>query len=339
MMKESTNDDHISGCLLGRRSGIQKRWSLTPNDENQKNRIEWLESVLTSLDTRTLFKKIHEAKLYGYSVVDFDWDIIDGRQTPVDYKFFDQKYFKWDDDHESLLIDTGKNGKEIPEETLVCIYKEKPIMLPVLRDYILKEFGLESWASFLETFGHDIIIGYYPPGATKEDKDALQTALDAIAESSRGTAPENANIDTIGTNKNTSEHQDFVDSCNTGISISLLGHENAVKESSGMQVGENLTPYQAKHEIAVDDLYYIDNCMQQVINTIWDRNFGNRSYPIFQTDKNKAIDPDDLRESLDLAHRHGVAIHISEYEKLGLKVKKDEQEWVKKESSVLDYTD
>lgn len=339
MMKESTNDDHISGCLLGRTSGFQKRWTLTPQDDNQKSRVEWLESVLNALDTRTLFKKIHEAKLYGYSVIDFDWDVIESKQAPVDYKYFDQKYFKWDEDRENLLIDKGKNGEEIPEETLVAIYQEKPIMLPVLRNYILKEFGMESWASFLETFGHDIIIGSYPAGAPKDIKQELQDAVDSIAESSRGTKPQGTEIETVGTNKSTSDHQAFTEACDRGNSIALLGHENAVKESSGMQIGENLTPFETKHEIAVDDIYFIDNNMQQLVNTLWYRNFGNYNAPIFKIDKEKPTSPDDLRESLDLAHRHGVKVHISEYEKLGLKVDKEEQEWIQKQGSILDLTD
>lgn len=337
MMKTATLDSHVAGCLIGRKAGFQKDFNIIPYSDTDpdKERAEWIRSVLNNLNMRALFKSIHEAALFKFSVIDFEWEVIDQKQVPVNFKKFDQKYFRYDPkDNYKLKIDHGRNLEDIPGDVLVCETDEVPVMFPVLRDYILKEFGLESWASFIETFGEPWIIGKYPPGSQQDVKDELKAGLTALAQSSRGIMPDTTEIEIKETSKGTGDHKDFREVCDTGISISILGHENAVQQSKGLQIGENIGSYKVKREIAVDDMFFIDPNVQKIIRNIIDRNFGDGKYPKFQLDKSEPVNKKEMLDILDTAFRHGLKISPDEYRKLGLFVY-DDQEPLEKPPSIF----
>ncbi len=338
MMKRTLAASHIAGCVEGRDSGYQKEFTITPysEDKKDKERVEWLMSVFSTMDIRDLFEDIHEAVKYKFSVIDFQWEMIKGRQTPVSHKFYDHKYFRYDPDtnYEILKIDFGNQLKDIPKDALICEYKKQPVMLPVLRDFILLEFGLEAWASFLENFGEPMIIGKYPAGCDPEIKKELEEGIENIAASSRGTMPQGTEIEIKEASKNSGDHEKFKEAAEKGISISLLGHENAVNQAKS-QIGENLGPFKVSQRLSVKDCYFIDKNMQALVKMIFDRNFGDGRYPKFDTNKKPPLDTDKHAKVLDTAFSHGVKIPINEYRKLGIEVYED-QEFIQKPVNPFD---
>jgi phage gp29-like protein len=331
MMRQASFDSQVLGCLIGRRAGFMREFDIEPYSEEDKDydRADIIHSVLKRINMRRLFKKIHEAKMYKYVVIDFDWQVVNGLQIPVSFKAFEQHYFVYDNNNK-LKIDFGNRLEEIPPETMVCETDEIPYMLAVLRDYILKEFGLSVWASFIETFGESIIIGKYPPGSDGTVKAELETALNSIARSSRGVMPDNTAIQLVESQRSTGDHASFKQEADKGISITILGHENAVQQSKGLQVGENLTSYKVKQEISVDDLYDIDEHMQKLVDIIYTRNFGDNRIPYFRTNKAPAIDVNQHRQVVVDCYEMGATILPVDLKKLGLTVDKD-QEALKKD--------
>lgn len=329
MMNQTETDSHVFGCLNARRSGVQREFKIIPY-ENDESGAEWMEDILKELNMRSLFKAIQEAILKKFVVIDFEWDVIDGNQVPIRYKKYEHKYFKYDD-NDKLKIINGAELEDIPDDTLVAETDEVPVLLPVLRDFILKTFGVESWASFLEVFGEGIIIGKYPSGAGKEKKDELKKAVRAIAQSSRGTAPKDTEFEIKEAQRNTGDHADFVHVADNGMSVAILGHENAVKNTDGMQVGENQSSYFAKKDIVINDLYFIDEIMQGVVNNIWQRNRGNSNYPRIETVKPKTIDVQQRLDVLDLYLRNGGRADPEDFRKLGVTVPED-QEYIQKDT-------
>lgn len=331
MMQEASIDSHVAGCLMGRRAGFKKSYTLTAYDDDElsQERRDWFKGLLQRIHLRDFLEAVHDARLYIYNVVDFDWEVIDNHQVPVSFQSFEQHHFKRTDSGE-LAIDTGKGTRPIPDTALVIENRKTPIMLPVLRDWILKEFGLESWAAFLETFGEDFIIGKYPAGSSDDFKDEVEKAVTAIASSSRGVAPEGTDFEIHGSQRSTGDHQDFTERADKGVSITLLGHANAVEESRGMQVGRNEASYNVKHSLAVDDMHFIEPFVNDFIQLVGDRNFADGRYPRFELKKSKPVDAKKHSEILDTAFRHGAKIHVSEYEKLGIRVDTSEQEWIQK---------
>lgn len=331
MMNRAESDSFVAGCLTGRKSGFQTDWSITPySDDNRDiDNAEWMQSVLSNLDTRTLFKDIQEARLKKFSVIDFEWDIADNQQVPVSHEKYEHKYFKYKDG--VLFIDHGKSLIEIDEYALVCDTKEMPVLLPVLRDYILKDFGLNSWASFIETFGEAMVIGKYPPGSGTDIKDEMEAAVEALGSSARGTMPDTGNIEVVETSRNTGDHEKFVDASNKGISITTLGHANAVETSNGLQVGENLTQYKVRRDIAVDDMFFIESYFQRLIRKIYTRNKIDGRVPRGYLDKKEPVNVRERLDILDQYYNQGGIIDPDEYRKLGIKID-DNQEPLQKTS-------
>jgi len=224
MMKEAETDSLVSGCLQGRQAGFMQTLSFEPFDPDNAQdveRAEWYKGVFRGLKERSLFKTIINAKKYGYQVLEFEWETIDLLNVPVKMIDWDQKYFTYDVKGDGKLKVIGQKGKldEIHDEAIIIETKENPILLPVLKDFILKEFGVQAWASFIETFGEGFIIGYYPPGSDPTFRKDLDDAVKLIGSSTRGTAPEGSSIEVTESQRNTGDHDKFVSACEKGLSL------------------------------------------------------------------------------------------------------------------------
>lgn len=328
MMKEAATDSLVSGCIQGRAAGFMRDLQIKPFDPDNtqdQERADFYKEVFSGLRTRSLFKAIMQARAYKFSVIDFEWDMIEGRQVPVRFKFFDQKYFGYDPQDDVLKIDRNNSYEDIPPDALVCESEDTPYMLPVLRDYILKEFGLEAWASFLENWGEPLVIGYYPPGSSPDVKEAVDSAVNTIAGSSRGSAPKGSEIDIKESGRGSGDHKEFLkDACNKGIAISILGHANAVEQSTA-QIGQNDAPFKPMQFISIDDLYYIDEQIDALVKNIHNRNFGDQRYPSCVTAKPDQIGMKERRENLRLAYNMGFLIHPDDIRKLGVQIDPEEE--------------
>jgi phage gp29-like protein len=330
MMQEASLDSHAQGCLLGRRAGIKKSYTLRPYEGQTlpQERIDFFRGVLQGLQLRDLLEAIQEGRFYLFNVIDFAWEVIDGHQVPVRFEDFDQHHFRRSEDGE-IILKRGLSTEPIPDTALVVEARRTPIMLPVLRDYILKEFGLESWASFLETFGEPFIMAKYPPGADDDFKKEVDEGLDAMASSSRGRAPHGTDLEIHEAGRGTGDHVDFTGRADTGISITLLGHANAVQDRGGVNVGGRQQSFEVRQAVAVDDMHFVEPYVNRLLQLVGQRNFGDGRVPRFELDKSKPVDAKEHAEILDIAWRHGNEIHVSEYEKLGIRVRTDE-EWIQR---------
>jgi len=345
MMSQAALDSHVAGCIGGRQAGYKQEHVVTPYDETDKDRdrAAWLQDeVFDKLRFRDLMDDIHEARLFKFSVIDFDWDIVSGLRAPVEHEKYEHKYFAYDPDDGILKTVNGLKYEEIPETVMVCETRKTPVLIPVTRDYILKVHGLESWASFIERFGEPFILGYYPPGCEKEIKDELYTAVKAIARSGAGIAPDqrdgagNKMIEMLETHRTTGDHKDYKEACDKGIAISILGHANAVEQGQGMQVGENLGQYKVRRDIAVDDMFFNEQYINKLIRMIYDLNWTDARYPKITFDKKEPKSQKDLLDAVDMFHRHGGTVPVENYTRLGVIVE-DDQESLSKQPSALEY--
>lgn len=330
MFEYAEIDSHISGCMLGRDAGYKKEWQIkAASDASQDKGIaEFIEQYFLSINPRDLFEDVVEAKYKKFTVLEYvNWDVIDNKQVPTELKKVHQKYFRYDpNDDNKLKIDHGTERLEdIPEKAaLVIEYRKNPVFLPVLRDYILKEFGVEAWAAFMETFGEPFIIGKYPPNSDAAFIKQVEDAVNNIGASSRGTAPIGSEFEIKESSRNTGDHKIFVERCDGGISIAILGHENAVKESSGMKIGENLAPYKVKREIALDDIHFIETHLNRLIKFLVRRNYpAVTKFPTFSIDKSEPINIKERLLILEQYYEQGGELEPAEYALLGIKVQEN----------------
>lgn len=326
MMQEASLDSHTAGCLLGRRAGFKRAYSLVSYDDTDVSteRRDWYSTILERLDLRSLLEALHDGRLYLYNVVDFDWEIEDGRQVPLRWEAFEQHHFKRDPKDKRLKLVVKKGLEELPDTVLIAEARRTPVMLPVLRDWILKEFGLESWASFLENWGEPFLLAKYPPGSTPEYRKQVEDALAALAAASRGTAPDGTTLEVHTAGNKPGDHDKFIDRADRGISISLLGHANAVETRGGLQIGDHPSSFEVKHEVSVDDCFFLEPFVNQLINEIGRRNFADGRVPRFELHKAKPVDSQQHTSICETWYRMGLTIHPDEARKAGLYVGEDQ---------------
>ena len=331
LMKESRKDALVAGALNGRKAGYLQDIQVRPFEDSDQdaNRAQALQRVINNLKPRKLMKAFHEAQLYFYVVVDYDWDIVDGLQVPVGFEKFDQRHFIFDDDNhkftaETLRIDFGREKREIEPTASVLVNDELPVMWPVVMSYILKDHGLESWASLIENFGEPFIISRYPPGITDTEKAEIDKELTKIAQSTRGRMRNDSELDLVERSGSDSPHKDFTESAEKAISIAILGHANAVQDSNGMTVGQNQMPFQVAQNIAGDDVYFQQEAFNELIKTIYRRNWADRRFPSAVLRKPDSTPMKERRENIRLAFDIGAEVQPDDLRKLGLTITEDQ---------------
>lgn len=330
MMRESYTDSHVWGCVNGRRAGFKSAWMLEPADDSSEaaRQMRFVEDIFQDgrFEFYDMMEAIHNARLFLYSVLDFEWRIEDGQQVPARWEEVGWWHFRYDEDNDDRLMrDFGYHDlRPIPPSALVCEVRGLPGMLPVLRDWILADFGIEAWASFIENVGEPFILGKYPAGVDDPFKDEVERAVKKIARSARGTAPEGTDIEMVESGRSSGDHQAFRADAKAGISLALLGHENAVKDEGGVNVGGEDSGYQVRRDIALDDIRFIEPCVQRLIDMIVRKNFAAPRAPLFSIDKEPPLDKNEHMEAVRLAWRVGAPVKGSELRKLGLDVPPDE---------------
>lgn len=227
LMEEAELDSHIAGCLIGRYAGFSGNWQIKEASSEKQDQLikDFIEEQISELNIFELFEDIFDAKLKKFSVLKLIWELTDGKYIVKSTEKINQKYFIYDFTDLQYKVDFG--NKKIPinnYSALVCEYKKTPVLLPVLKEFILKEFGLQSWVSFIETFGEAMIIGKYPNGADYRYKQELEAGINALGSSARGIIPEDSELRLL----NLKEEQPII------ISLLLIATEVYLLQYLGM---------------------------------------------------------------------------------------------------------
>lgn len=323
LIERAVIDGFIAGCLTARNAGYKRKWQIIPASEDPKDvdMAQWVADIFNNLKTRILFQDIIDARLKQYSVIPLEWAVQDGYQIVTNFEKLDQKYFRFDPKDRQLKIDMGSTLVPIPPDSALIIrYRDPMILLTILKSYIRKEFGEESWSSFLEIFGEPYIWAEYPIGLSEPEKKNLENGVLSVGASARGIVPAGTKINITESSRSTSDHKDYKEDIKTEISLALLGHEKAAGGTrSGMQVGQNQDVFRVTQHIAIDDMDFIEEETQQFIKMLVNRNFKDiKRFPQLAFDKSDAADPKDKLTAAQLALNAGGQIDASFWEDFGV---------------------
>ncbi len=314
----------VAGCLTGRNAGLRRAWSLASPEgaEVPDDQLAWHRRALVAVGVHNLTRSVLRGKLYRYQVMDFTYEVRAGRVEPTRLNRYGHHFFAYDlkGDRTLKLKGEGKQLLDLPPEAIVAEYDEDHLMLSVLPEYILMDFGKEAWASFLEDFGKGIIVGKYPDNATDEYKKEVDEAVEAVGESARGSAPESSSWEIHEAQRTTGDHEAFVTDAKRDISIALLGHANAVQQASGTQIGDNTSALETRRELSDEDCEYVEPYVNRAVAQWHRMNFGDGPPPVFELEKRKPRTVRETADAIDLAYRHGCRIHVSNYSGLGVRV-------------------
>ena len=336
LFDRAENHSFVTGCMTARNAGFKRNWDIIAASESPQDVAvkDFVYSVLSQLNMRDLFEYVVEARHKKYSVVGLEWDVVKGKQIITSFKKYDQKYFRYDDKG-ILGIDWGMKILPFEEDSAFIIETEqKPLFLKILKDFIRLEFGEEAFDAFIENFGEPIIEVEYPAGDSSLKKEA-ESAANSIGRSTRIAKPSGTNLTIHETNSSTGNHESHNGGCEKNISFTLLGHQNAAGNSKAFQVGDDATPLKVSEKIAVDDMYFIEEKIKQLIFMLVKRNFPVVNLPAISIDKSSTVDSATKLRAAELGLANGAQIEASFLQEFGIPIVNPDVPLKRNENSIF----
>jgi len=193
-------DAHLASLFQTRKLAVQGlEHQIIPGDESSKaaDIAEFCSDVIGRLDWDHIMLDFLDAIPKGYSGSENIWDISEGQAAVADIRWIHPKRFTWKDSQVPRVIPNPEDASvsvEMPwYQFIFHQYRARsgnPVRNGVLRTcawmYIFKNYAIKDWAAFAEVYGIPLRLGKYDPSASKEDKDALRVAIQAIGSDAAG---------------------------------------------------------------------------------------------------------------------------------------------------------
>ncbi len=197
-------DGHIIGEISKRRNVIlDADFTLEPASEDKRDVAvyEACKEMMDGIaDWPDVIVSLQDAVGKGFSSLEMHWDVSEGQAQVNKFEFIEQKRFRFCDktglfSHVPRLItDSSPLGADIPSyRTILHRYGGKsghPARSGIYRIcawwYLFKNYSIKDWVVFCEVFGMPLRLGKYQPGASEEDKKALETAVTLMGHDAAG---------------------------------------------------------------------------------------------------------------------------------------------------------
>jgi len=308
-------DDKVYAALQTRKTAVSgKEWQVTPASEEgaDVDIAAFIEKTLLALPFGDIIKSLLDAKLKGFAVAEVLWKVShDGKIGIHEIIGRDQRRFTFALDR-SLRLLTPQHlleGEEVPDRKFIVLSSGSKIGNPfgsglgsrLYWPVWFKKNGIRFWSIYLEKFGSPTVVGKYPPGTEKPQRDALLKAIEAIQQEAAVTIPDNIIIELLESQRRgtTDSYKSFMAYWDKSIAIVTLGQSltTDVGDSGSRALGD--VHNEVRLDLVKDDADDIAEALNcQLIPWLVDFNFpGVTEYPKFwiRTEPEKNL--------LDLAER------------------------------------
>lgn len=338
---EERDGDIAANISTRKRALLTLDWDIVAPDDASQQEEKYTEEV------KALFNRIGylddflldcmDAVGHGFSALEIQWYLLEGKQWPLKFKPIPQAWFKLDKD-DNLLLKTPSNpmGEPLrPFGWVVHSHKSRTAQaarMGLYRTlawyYMFKHYSVHDFAEFLELYGMPIRIGKYGAGATAEEKKTLLRALAQIGHNAAGIMPESMQIELHNAASHSGQTNPFlqmVDWCEKTIARIILGQTltSGVDGKTATNALGNIHN-EVRHDLLVSDAKQIAQTVtQQVILPFLqlniDPNIDLSRLPRFEFDTKER---EDLSKYADaLPKLVGVGMQVPEKwarEKLGI---------------------
>ena len=286
-----------------------------------------------------LLMDMMDAVGHGFSALEIEWKLENGKYIPHNFIPRSQSWFKLDK-NDNLLLKTPNNtmGEPLrPFGWVVHSHKSRSVQLArmgLFRTlawlYMFKHYSVRDFAEFLELYGMPIRIGKYGAGATNEEKRTLLRALAQIGHNAAGIMPDSMAIElhnaaNTGAGSGNNPFLQMVDWCEKSIARLILGQtltSGADGKSSTNALGN--VHNEVRRDLLVSDAKQVAQTITQQIILPYlqinvDPNIALHRVPYFEFDTKKY---DDLSTFADAIPKLvGIGVQIPEKwtrDKLGI---------------------
>lgn len=234
-----------------------------------------------------------DAVLKGYSVAEIEW-ARGARYTPRRFVWRDPRHFVLDkEDGATLRLRTEAQpteGEDLPAFKFITHTPRLAsgpvatagLVRPLAVMYSVKTLGVGAWLAFMEIFGVPTRIGKHAQGASEDDIDALERAVQQIGIDGAGVMPETTRIellDAIGQGTGTGEHERLAEWADRQTSKAVLGQ--TMTADAGASLSQAKIHQLVRRDILLADALSLAATLQRdLIQVYVDINYGPRdAYP------------------------------------------------------------
>ena len=320
-------DEHAEGCISSRlsaTSGLSLEFSSAEEGSAVDAQRDFLKQVFENIQVDDLIEEILEAKLRLFRVIEPHWEIRDNRLVLSGFNHQDNDLFQFDRDE--LYIWSGSKRKSFADTPRDSIYavkvrSKKAILLRCLKPYVLKNFGYESWAHFIEVFSDPFRVGRYPDGAGKEIRDQVWEAVYNLGQDGAAAMPMSAKIEFVENSRTGGQtFGDLVAASEAGLSKAILGHSAAADSTPG-KLGNETGAMQVREDLAAADRRFAVRWLYAgFVKPLLTLNFPAPAplRPVLV--KNDILSRAEIREALKLYWDMGGEVDPKQFETFGVRV-------------------
>lgn len=204
------SDAHVRTVISKRKRAVTSReWVVNEADASAeaKAAAELLRRHIDQLDIDSVTTGFLDAIMKGYSVGEIMWVQEENEIRPAEIRFRKPQRFVFVDEGSGiemrlLTLQDSFKGTALPDRKFIRFTFDKRYEDPhgfalgnsLFWPVFFKRKGITFWLVFCDKYGTPTSVGKYPASATKGEKDALKSALQAIASDSGITVPEGMEI-------------------------------------------------------------------------------------------------------------------------------------------------
>ncbi len=328
-------DTHLLGEISKRRNAIlDLPFAVRPASEKDPRDAKVAEFVEEQLRNKTdwddVLTALQDGVGKGFSALEIEWDVSEGQAVPKDLRFIEQKRFLFTDRQgylkqtPLLLTDDEPMGIDIPAwKIMFHRYGGKsghPARSGIYRVcawmYLFKNYSLKDWVAFLEVFGMPLRLGKYDPGASKEDKDALITAIQSLGSDAAGIISKSTEIEFIEAVKGRmgdNPFQTLAEFCAKEMSKAILGQTLSADVGKTGSYAASKTHNEVRLDLAKADTRAVAATIRyQLIRPLVGFNFGwDTNIPEYEAVWEEEEDLKEKAEWLGVLADRGMPIPVS----------------------------
>lgn len=306
-------DLHVLSVLQTRRLAVlQAPWIVTPADgvSGGEEHASMVSEAMNLSSWTDMLYTLSDANYRGYAVSEIMWDMSESQWMPLRFEERDQRWMQWDKFGHLRLRDNSPDGAELPAfkflehraPTLAGRPQLGGLMYPISAYYMYKQFSLRDWMAFAEIFGMPIRVGRHKHGASIEDVNTLQRAVQSIGSDAGAVIPEHMDLELLGVSSGNSGggalYKALLEWVDKAISKGVLGQ--TMTSEDGSSEAQALVHQNVRYDILRADTERISKTVQeQMVRPLIDLNFGpQESYPQIAA---AVREPEDLTPIVDAA--------------------------------------
>lgn len=232
-------DTHLASILQTRKLAVTGLdFEIVPfsPDKTDQQIAEFVSEVIFNLpDFEDNLLDILDAVGKGFSALELYWDVSRGKNIIRHMYWIQPKRFTWTNTLTPRLLTDQEpsTGIDLPAfKFLFHRHKTKSgqttrqgVLRTVAWMYLFKNYDIKDWVAFAEVFGMPLRLGKYDNTATKEDKEALITAVQSLGSDAAGIISKSTEIEFIEAVKNSGRdvYEALAAFCNLEMSKAVLG--------------------------------------------------------------------------------------------------------------------